>query len=340
MRGRDRMSGLPFLRRSNIRWFLVIALITCLAMTIIYTLSNDDGVGSNGGDPESKTIDYRGLYDQEGLGQNMQWSVDVPINGSSYVEVPDVPSMFTIYEVQPIDLEDLDSIEAFVGTHNLSIVNHAPVLIGPPFTTLYEVPPVRFQNETENIVVYAHGNINVRFNLTELPSGSTKINESQAYEIAERFLRDHAGIPDDVYEVLTGSSKDTYHFRYIRKVDGYPIYHSADMNQILIKVDRTKAAVLSYSHHWPSLSKVEAIPEEDLGDPSTLVEDFIEEHNKHLSSNMTSRINSVEYYYSATIGYSPLNNANESPFFLYLPYLKICWDTGTTFISPLSHLGT
>ena len=334
------MSGLQFFRSSGIRWSLAIALVTCFAVAMIYTLSNDDGVGSDDVDTESDMIDYRDLYDHEGVGQNMQSSIDVPIDGSIDVEVPDAPPMFPIYEYQPLDLEDMDSIESFVATHNLSIVNHIPVIIGPPFSTIYQVPPVRFQNETENIVVSAHRNIDVRFNINDLPSRSTKINESQAFEIAEKFLRDHSGIPDDIYKILPGSNKDTYHFRYIQKVDGYPIYFSADMNQILIKVDRTKAAVLSYSHHWPSLSKVGEIPEEDIGDLDALLNGFVYEHNKQLESDSRARILSVEYYYSATIGYNPGNNAHESPFYIYLPYLKICWDTGTTFISPLSPVGT
>ena len=332
------MSGLQFFRSSGIRWFLAIALVTCLAVAMIYALSNDDGVGSDGMETESEMIDYRDLYDHEGVGKNMQWSIDVPIDGSSYVEVPDAPPMFPVYEYQPLDLEDLDSIESFVASHNLSIVNHIPVIKTQP--THYEVPTVRFQNETENIVVFAHRNINVRFNITDLPSRSTKINKSQAFEIAEKFLRDHSGIPDDIYKILPGSSKDHYLFRYIQKVDGYPIYFSAYQNQILIWVNKTKAVVYSYSHHWPSLSKVGEIPEEDIGDLDALLNGFVYEHNKHLESDSMARILSVEYYYSATIGYNPDNNAHGSPFYIYLPYLKIYWDTGTTFISPLSPVGT
>ncbi len=334
------MNGLQFFSSIGLRWFLAMALVTCFAVAMIYALSNDDGVGSDGVETESEMIDYRDLYDHEGVGKNMELSIDVPIDGSIDIEVPVAPSMFPVYEYQPLDLEDMDSIESFVATHNLSIVNHRPIIIGYPYSILYQMPPVRFQNETENIVVYAHRNINVRFDITDLPSRSTRINKSQAFEIAENFLRDHYGIPDDIYKILPGSSKDTYHFRYIQKVDGYPVFNSGARNQILITIDKTKAAVLRYSHHWPSLSKVGEIPEEDIGDLDALLNGFVYEHNKQLESDSRARILSVDYYYSATIGYGPSDNAHGSPWYIYLPYLKISWDTGTTFISPLSTVGT
>ena len=315
--------------------FTIVTLLAVLGFSAYYNRSIDNG---NNLSPMTNQVEYRELYNTSLLGMNWAYGgINLPISSDFLAQLPDFPNDLPIFISNTTNKLLLACPQDYLNKFNLSIENHSCSQLKKEW---YQVQPLLFVNDTERITLYGHGAFIIDYNLSASLMENVNITEDEAYLLAQKFLLSHGGIPSNVSHIKIAQSDKSFFIRYIQDVQGMPILYSAEQNQILITIDKAKWAIDMVSYHWPELLKIGEFDEAEIADPGDVVSLFIMNHNANMDDNLSMvKISLISYEWSPTIGYTYTQNANGSPYYIYLPYIKVEWNRGITYLSPLKSEG-
>lgn len=329
--------------------FLSCLVPLAIILAVIFFLGTLDDGDTNDRGPSETTIINELLYNDSVNGYNsaIWYGYFAPIGVAEDLEVPDLENLtFNVYTYSSVKLSDdyiEDTIDTFFPDIDLKSMD-----IQTSTEHGEESPFIRIMNETCEIRLLRSGGVHYKDLRDYARSGNSLDSCENATAVADAYLKDHGGIPEDIDEVetspmsllsLENSSIITgaYCVQYYRNVSGHPLEGSSLCNHIMLKIDSADGTVHEFRWHWVDLDLAF-----DIVDPEP-IDKVLDYYGMASPDIIRTNISWIELIFQVPYTVQEWAYDTSSEDYYVAPYWKVYTEDGRYYflgiLTPESHPG-